>query len=216
MKATPRANIDAALCLFKRCSNPIERVESVQAGRRQAKRPRAIYVLRRHHQRLILDGVRRPARDILGQRGQRRQRSFSSSIPERVGRKRARIHCVTQPRPDDIAQIRHRPLVAGLDEPVVIQSGNVRLYKRQLFFEQRQQRSQRLPLLRIAQTINHRQSGIESLTERSHRCNLAHDNTPTLSSSSTRIRISAPALRPARSIRAGAAGSSSRRCGGSS
>src|ERR1022692_1455356 len=105
-----------------------------------------------------LNYPRRPTGDIERQLLQHRCSSLATTVVERVGNVgalgiRPRASGVKRPHTKQITNVRDHPLLAGLDEPVLIQAGDVRFEHVILVLNQSQQGAKWLSLSRITQTV---------------------------------------------------------------
>ena len=76
---------------------------------------------------------------------------------------------------EQVADVRHDPLLAGLDEPVVVEALDVGLEDPQLLLDDRQQRAQLLAALaRVARAVDGGQQPVEVVASGAHRGLLLH------------------------------------------
>ncbi len=129
--------------------------------------PHMIVVLRPAKQLEEFHRARRPSGDITRELLQHRRRPLATTVAERIGDARALaddtsgIDREQTTHPHQIADVRHYPFVAGLDEPVLVQTGDILLDNCCLLGYNRDHRLQWLPLLRITYAIDRRQQVVE-------------------------------------------------------
>ena len=114
-------------------------------------------VLRPAEPREIFHRMRRPARRVARHRLEHRHGALAAAVLQRVGDVGAgAVAAVGAERlqaahADQIADIRHHPFVAGLDEQVLVHLRDIRFEHRTLFRQDRDHRLELVALLRVAQ-----------------------------------------------------------------
>ncbi len=151
---------------------PVDQFEAVgvaQIREGAAGEPRVVEVLGRRQPLEELDGARGPAGHVARQLLQHRGGPLAPPVAEGVGNDRA---LAQRPQPvrdrqqpadiEEVAEVGDDPLVAGLDEPVVVEPGDVVLDQPQLVLDHGQQRPQRLPLCRVALAVDRGEQVVEA------------------------------------------------------
>ena len=188
MRAAHAPQVDAVRERIERAVRPAESLQPpriAQVGRATAVRMLMIEVLHPAEPAVELHRARRPAGRVAGQVFQQRQRALAPARVDRVGHVGARRQHAAeagvaapvlaqrgrlgqQAVTEQVADIRHHPVVAGLDEPVVVQPGDVLFEHIGLAGQHAQEVAQRPALLRIAHAIDHRQQVVQPIRAHSH------------------------------------------------
>src|SRR5205085_624333 len=137
-----------------------------------------------------LDDVCVPARRIARELFEHGGCAFAPPVGERVRDLRAIAETGSGPseqtaRTDQIADVRHNPFGARLDELIVIELRQVLFEHADLFGDDRKQRLERFALFRVARAIDGRQQRVELLYVE------AHGNTSNLSGLGSSVSSSA-------------------------
>ena len=136
-----------------------ERLEAAHVGSVQAVVPQVIHVLRGAEELEILHRVGVPASHITGELFQHRGRALAAAQRDGMGdlgtREPARLaQGVERLVADEVANIRNRPLGAGLDEEVVVELCEVFLHHRELVREGHQEGLERTAGGLLAQLVD--------------------------------------------------------------
>ena len=83
--------------------------------------------------------------------------------PAGVGRPLRLAGFVDGPVADQVADVGHHPVLAGLDEPVLVELGDVVFDDVHLLGDHLQQGAQRIALLGVAQAVDGRQQVVEAV-----------------------------------------------------
>ena len=188
MHAAHAPHVDAVRERIERAVGPADALQPpriAQVGGAAATRMPMIEMLHPAEPAVELHRARRPAGGIAGQVFQQRQRALAPTRVDRVGdvgarrqhaaetaiaaavlaqRGRLRQQGVTE----QVADVRHHPVVAGLDEGVVVQPRDVLLQHVGLARQHTQEVAQRIALLRIAHAVDHRQQVVQAIRLRAH------------------------------------------------
>ena len=70
---------------------------------------------------------------------------------------------MNRPVADEVADVGHRPVLAGLDKPVLVELGDVLLDDVYLLADDPQQRLERLTLLRVALAVDGREEFVQAV-----------------------------------------------------
>ena len=156
-----------------------------------------VHVLRGREALEELDRARRPAGDVARQLLEHDRGALAAPVGERVRHVGARADASRRHRPDrphaeQIADVRHDPFVAGLDEPVVVEDRDVLLDALELALDHAEQRAQRLALIGVAQAVDRREELVEALGHQEAHGAISSTTTPAglISSSSAGQRRS--------------------------
>ena len=168
---------------------PVEQVERVavaQVDGAAARGVQVVDVLRPAKQPVELDRAGRPAGHVARQLLQHRQRALAAAIADRVGHLAPRdqdlvaraalraAHLSWLARfmhkliADQIADVRHDPILRRLDEPVVVELANVLLDDGDLLADDGQQRLERVALVGVADAVDGRQQIVQAIVRLVH------------------------------------------------
>jgi hypothetical protein len=174
-------DFDGVRGALERSGEQIERVAIAQIHRACTVRSQMIEMLGPTQQRVELHRACRPAGGVASQELQQRERSLAPPIAQRVRHLAARHQDpVAQPAlerrdvtrlaavvhgliPDQVGQVGNDPIVAGLDEPVVVGTPEVVFDHAGLLVDHSQQRAQRKALVGVPHPIDDRQQLIEAI-----------------------------------------------------
>jgi hypothetical protein len=137
----------------------IETVRVAQVHRGALAQPQVIEVLRGHQKLEELDGFRRPAGDVAGHLLQHRHSALAASVAQRVGDKpslaeRPVLEWQQITHTQQVANVRYDPLIAGLNEPVVVEPVHVALQQLQLTLDHAEQSTQWPTLRHVARAVH--------------------------------------------------------------
>ena len=144
-----------------------------QIGGCQVTQPDVVEFLGRRQERKELDGFGRPTTDVARQALEDRRGPLAPAVGQRVrddgalreGRAAGRWD---QPlHPEQVADVGHHPLIAGLDEPVLVQLVDVILQCLELLLKDREHRLENIALVRIGDAVDRREEVVEPV--RDHR-----------------------------------------------
>ena len=175
------ADVDAVRNPIERRIHAIQRPHVAQRRGAQTIEMRVVQLLRAIEQLEELDRARRPAGDIARQVFEQRERAFATTVADEIGdfparhqhpvqcasigtqrlRRRARRRRRTEA--EQIGDIRHRPVVGGLDEPVVVQMRDIVFDHIHLFGDRAQQRLQRIAVFGVADAVDRRQIAVQAV-----------------------------------------------------
>lgn len=163
---------------------PIEQVERAGVSDidcSTAQKPELVDWLRHAEQLIKLDRARRPAGHVVREHFEQRERPFTPSRCDRVRDlapgnqylvERAAfggahiawfagfVHKLVA---DQVADVRHHPIFAGLNEPILVKLRDVVLDHVHLLADHAQQRAQRIALVRVARAINNGQQVVKAV-----------------------------------------------------
>jgi hypothetical protein len=145
------------------------RLHGVTNVRRACRRgAHMVHVLGRRQTLEELDGARGPPGHIPRKLFQHERRALPPTVGERVRHVCAhtdagRFDGVDRPHAQQVADVRHHPLVARFDEPVVVEPGDVVFDAPELCVERPEQRAKRLAARRVPQPVHRRQVRVEPL-----------------------------------------------------
>ena len=113
--------------------------------------------LRASEERVVLDGARGEAADVVRELLELRERAATAKVAQ-VIRDRAprRLAGERDFVSDQIADVRHDPVLARLDEPVLVELGDVFLDEVHLLGDRAQQIAQRVAMFLVALAIDDR------------------------------------------------------------
>jgi hypothetical protein len=153
------ANVDRLSERLERAAEEIERLAVAKIGEAAA-RVQMIDVLRPAEERVRLDGAGGKSGDVVRQLLEQRERAAAAQIADVVRHRAARregarasvrLHDLVS---DEIADVRHDPLLARLDEPVFVELRDVALDEIHLLGDRAQQIAQRVALLLVALPVD--------------------------------------------------------------
>ena len=181
-------HVDAVRERIERAVRPAEPLQPsgiAQVGRAAAPRMQVVEMLHPAEPAVELHRACRPARRVAGQVFQQRQRALAPARVDRVGHVGARrqhaaeagvaatVHAQRgrfrqQRVAEQVADIRHHPVVAGLDEGVVVQPRDVLLQHVGLARQHAQEVAQRPAQLRVAHAVHHRHQLVQAIGVGAH------------------------------------------------
>src|SRR2546421_3934684 len=199
--AAPRLNpphVNRVCQTIKRRVYALKRAPIAQINRPQIFRSEVFHVLRRRKQLKKLDDVCIPARRIARELFEHGGRTLASPVGERVRDLCAVAETSIGPseecaRADQIADVRHSPLGAGLDELIVVELRQVFFQHADLFGDDREQRLERFASFRVARAIDGRQQRVEFLYVEAHASTSSLSGLGSSVSSSAAKTLSVPA-----------------------
>ena len=188
LRAAQAPHVHAVRKRVERAVGPADALQSAriaQVGGAAAARVLVIQMLHPAEPAVELHRARRPAGGVAGQVLQQRQRALAPPRVDGVGHVGARRQHAAeagvatavraqrgrlrqQRITEQVAEVRHHPIVAGFNECVVVQPRDVLLQHVGLARQHAQEIAQRIALLRIAHAVDHRQQVVQAIGTRSH------------------------------------------------
>ena len=158
-----------------------------QVGGARPGKPQMVDVLGPAEQGVELHRPRRPAGDVVRQLLEQRKRALAPAKAERVRHLAPRNQDAVEASPlcrtgfqrgiarllhraiaDQVADVRHDPVFAGLDEPVLVELRDIVLDDIHLLADDPQQRAQRIVVLRIAHAVHDGQQFVQAVEGAAH------------------------------------------------